>query len=425
MKRLWKTVPPCLADTLGFQAVMSNTEGLGLIDDCSKYKPLDKMPKRAGEKPGWEQDDHRGGRGFGGGYASKHSFASGGRHHGDGGCGGRGGKFSDVRVVESDIKEEDVIHGTEEKMLQAFAGNVDLYNPSFVIVSTAPVSSMIGTDLDAIAQQITEKYGIPAASVYLDGQRDYLYGISLTLEAIGKLVIKKPAAVLPDSVNILGYNSIDWSGDAVEDLENWLSETGYSIVSRWGVREKTVNLERAASASVNLVLNIAGLRLAKWMESQFNIPYVTAAPFGEKQCSRILDSLKNKQALEMPKSSGEPEALVICEQLQAEAIRSWLLQSGYKSVRVCSLFEMDKCLMQEGDRKIIGEDDLAEQVNFPGLKLVLADPDYQFLSKRDVPWISLPNNANQAPSQRIENVSLVGSKLDAWLQNTFRKAGIS
>ena len=43
MKRLWKYIPPCLSDVLGFQAVMNETDGLGIIDDPGSYKPLNIM----------------------------------------------------------------------------------------------------------------------------------------------------------------------------------------------------------------------------------------------------------------------------------------------------------------------------------------------------------------------------------------------
>ncbi|MCD7843616.1 MAG: hypothetical protein LUG17_03200 [Clostridiales bacterium] len=48
MKRLWKVIPPCLSDLLGFQMVLTETEGMGLIDDPSRYKPPPAKPSWAG-----------------------------------------------------------------------------------------------------------------------------------------------------------------------------------------------------------------------------------------------------------------------------------------------------------------------------------------------------------------------------------------
>ena len=35
MKRLWKTITPCMSDILGLQALMNNTSGIALVDDAS------------------------------------------------------------------------------------------------------------------------------------------------------------------------------------------------------------------------------------------------------------------------------------------------------------------------------------------------------------------------------------------------------
>lgn len=224
MKRLWKIIPPCISDVLGFEAVMNETDGIGIIDDPSRYKPLGQSgrhgygghgehryeERRRGESErgeGERGENMREGNGHGSGYEVpvRRREHGGMERHG-------GGHFmpDGVRVINSDIRNADIITGTEKKVLQAFSSGVDRFSPDFVLLSYAPSSSMIGSDLDAAAEKITEQSGLPSAAVRTDGERDYLYGIGSTLEVMGKLLLTEQETI-PRTINILGgqYGRLD------------------------------------------------------------------------------------------------------------------------------------------------------------------------------------------------------------------------
>ena len=430
MKRLWKIIPPCLSDILGFQEVLSHTDGLGVVDDSSPYKPL-RMGRdgMAGGREGMAG----GGRGFRGHGEGRpeggRAFAmeqGGMRHggrpgggHGGGREGGKRGVFPNVRLTVSEIQETDVVNGTEEKVMQAFEQGRERFQPQFAMLTCAPCAAMINTDLNEIAENIRAQYDIPACAVALDGQKDYLYGVGCTLEAMGKLLLEK-AETIPGTVTLLGCNTIDWPEDAVKAAENWLTDAGFRVLSRWGAQETAANLKGAAAASVNLVVNISGLRLARYMEQEFQIPYVVGAPFGAKQCEDLLKRLKGEDVPTEAAPEGEPEALVIGEQLTAQAIRAALVERGWKSVRVCSFFEMDKQLMRPGDQKLIGEDELRQCLEGGSWKAVFGDSDYRRVTDRELPWVSLPNPANHAPAEFLAPFSMVDGALDRWLDEALK-----
>lgn len=398
MKRLWKVIPPCMSDILGFEEVLNHTKGLGVIDDASNYKPL--RHERSGE---------------GGGFR-------------------KGGFHAGVRVISSDIQETDIITGTEKKVLDAFERGCEQYQPEFALFTTAPCASMINTDLEAVAEQVTETYGVPAASVKLDGQKDYLYGISCTLEAMGRLLLEKREKI-DGTVNILGYNSVDWAKDSISEIETWLTGSGFRILSRWGVQESTENLRNASAAMVNLVVDVAGFRLARYMECEFGIPYVVGAPFGENQCNRLLYQLQTSEDRQVDKesmqtaddgsSAGQPEAVVIGEQLEAEAIRMALLEKGCRHVSVMSFYEMDKTIMSAGDKKLVSESGLEDVLAGEELRLVIADGDYKSLCKHPVSWVPLPNLANQNPAEYTAKIPMIGAKMNQWLDGSLARAGFT
>lgn len=398
MKRLWKTIPPCFSDVLGFEAVINETGGLGIVDDSSRYKPL-KM-----DRNGHPHHGHGGPGGRPGGP-------------GRGGPGGHG--IPGVRVIDSEIRNADIIHGTQRKVLDAYDGGADAYHPDFVLLTYAPSASMIGSDLDAAAEEIGGRSGLPAACVNLHGDKDYLYGVSCTLEAMGRLLLTRRETV-PNTVNLLGCNTLDWDKETLAAADALLLEAGFKVLSHWGMKETTENLRQAAAASVNLVVTAAGFRLARYMESEFGIPYVAGAPFGAAQWEDLLDQLRHGARPAEPTACAEPEVLVIGEQLTACAIRQALLRRGLNNIQVLSFYEMDKAWMQPGDQKLSGEDELTRKAQQPSVRLVLGDPDFQAAAGREVPWIGLPNGASQSPVHPIPNFNMAGAALDAWLDSVLR-----
>lgn len=386
MKRLWQMIPPCLSDVQGVQALMNNTEGIAVVDDASSYKPLRFLQGGMGHP-----ENRRG---------------PGGKHN---------GYFGTQRMVSSEVREADVITGTSEKMWDAVCVGLKAFQPMFLLLTTAPCAAMIGADHGDTLNRIREECRIPAAIVDLDGQKDFLYGISMALEAMGTILPEK-RDTQPGSVNLLGCHSVDWTENMVRNTENWLSGNGWKVLSRWGSRETTENFRNAAAAEANLVVDVSGLRLARYMERKFGIPYVVGAPFGKAQCARLLEELRSREKVPLPEDgAGEPDALIIGEQLASDAIRRGLESRGFTHVRVCSFFDMDKELMRPGDRKLASEDDLAAELSNQNLQIVFGDTDYKLNAL--VKWVPLHNQGNLAPMSLMTPVSMTDGALDLWLDS--------
>lgn len=384
MKRLWTVIPPCMSDILGLQALMNNTDGIAVVDDASSYKPLRYTQGGVGRP-----ENRRG---------------PGGKHN---------GYFGTQRIVSSEIREANVVTGTAEQVWSAVETGIEVFHPDFMLLATAPCAAMIGSDLGETADRVRAERHIPAAAVNLDGQKDYLYGTGVALEAMGRMLLEK-RDTRPGTVNLLGCNTVDWSEEMVRETEHWLTANGWQVLSRWGSRETTANLKNASAAEKNLVVNLSGLRLARYMEAEFGIPYVIGAPFGTARCAQLLEELRTGEKSPLPEADeGEPEALVIGEQLAADAIRRALEQRGFAHVRVCGFFEMDKGLMRPGDKKLVSEDELAVELSGEKLRIVFGDADYRMGSQ--VKWVPMPNQFDLAPSRLLAPFSMTDGALDRWL----------
>ncbi|MCD8068424.1 MAG: hypothetical protein LUE87_06000 [Lachnospiraceae bacterium] len=471
MKRLWKVIPPCLSDVLGFEAVLNETEGFGIIDDPSRYKPI-----RMGQG-----GNPQGGRGGRGGRPEGHGLGpDGGRPfatraeretHGPGGF-DRAAAMRSVRVMNSDIRNEDIITGTENKVMQTFERGMEQYVPNFVLLCCAPSASMINSDLEYAAEKITKQSGLPAAEVKIDGDKDYLYGIGTTLETLGRILLT-PQETIPGTVNLLGANTIDWTAETVASVDEMIADAGWRVISHWGTKETTENLKKAAAAQVNVVVSEAGLKLARFMESEFGIPFLAGAPFGRKNAEKLTAELNKYKNAEFYAKNGEnqawdeeqevpdtwpdlsakntaafresgqsgaavnatacatasaetsatPEILIVGEQFIANAVRESLLAQGQSNIRVLSFYDMDRAYMLPGDKKLTGEDDFAAQANADSVRMIIADLDCRPLVRGEVQYIGFPDGGSFSPVNPTENFNMTGALLDQWLNERISDGG--
>lgn len=378
MNNLYKYLPPFLADTFGFQEVIDVTDGMGILDDCSGYKG--KVSRTDVNAP----------------------------YHGS-------------RMVTSWIRQEDIINGTKAKLLETFRDSYRELAPSFVMVSTAPVASMIGTDLEDVADTISAESGIPAASVDLAGHKYYDHGISETLLALAKLLVEPTEEKIPYGINLIGGNAIDWSAQAVQDVRTWAVKRDFKVISQWGGRERARNLRQAAKAQINLVTATSGLATAKWMEREFGIPYVAAAPFGTEWATRVKYALRyadDPDILKVTIDQDKVHILILGEQLTCNAIR-YSLQQEYKlgDSHVATFFNFDKSLALPGDKRLKSEDGLKDLLHSGKYDLVIGDLDLSVLAPEGLRWIDLPHGAIRFNYRGEGFPSLSYFNLNCWLNH--------
>ncbi len=378
MNNLYQYLPPFLADTFGFQEVVDVTDGMGILDDCSAYKG--KVSRTDIHEP-----------------------------------------YRGSRMVCSWIRSEDIISGTKAKLMETFRHSYRDFDPAFVLLSNSPVASMIGTDLEDVADTITRESGIPAAPVELNGHKFYDHGISQTLLALAKLLVEPTEEKIPHGVNLLGGNAIDWSAQTLRDIKEWIAKRGFKVISQWGGPERAENMKQAAKAELNLVTAVSGLATAKWMEREFGIPYIAAVPFGTDWCARLRCAMAfpdQKEALELPEDNTPPHILILGEQITSNAIRN-TLQHAYKmgGAHVATFFLFDKSLSRPGDKRLKGEDDLKDLLHSGTYDLVIGDRDLSVLAPEGLRWVDLPHGAVRVDYEGEGFPSLLYSDLNYWLDH--------
>lgn len=370
MRKLWKILPPLMADNFGFIETMRQTDGVGIIDDCGAYRLT--RERRKGQ---------------------------------------------DLRVCHTEINSEDVVGGTRQKVLDAFEKVQERYNGKFALLTAGPCSAMIGTDLDEAAEQISKQNGIPARAVKLSGHKTYDEGISETLYTMAVLLCEEQQ-VIANSVNLLGANTFDWQEEMPQKIRSWFECQGIHVIANLGGKETSPNIKRMPAASMNVVLTVSGLKAAKYLQQQFGTPYVAMAPFGAKWGELLIESIRGQQPVQSHIMDEEDaQVLIIGEQLMANAIRETLIREyGIKRIQVASFYKLSKELAAPHDIRIRDEDDAKRLLGESSYRMVIADPLLRSMASETVKWIGLPHKVFSLYGENKTLPSLLGKQLNDWLE---------
>ncbi len=176
----------------------------------------------------------------------------------------------DGRCLSVVLDSHDVTFGCREKLYRAFAELMEEYAPKAVFVVTTCVVEVIGDDVDSMAQQLGEQYGIPVMAVHTEHFKteNHLPGVQDTITACFAMMRPQPVG---QTVNVIGQRLGDFT---TTELYRVLQQAGVPMGMMLPSGTTVAEIERAAAARVNLVVNPIGLPLAKKIQRAFGTPYV-------------------------------------------------------------------------------------------------------------------------------------------------------
>ncbi|AAK78237.1 MULTISPECIES: nitrogenase molybdenum-iron protein alpha chain [Clostridium] len=178
-------------------------------------------------------------------------------------------------VFSTDMQERDIVFGGEGKLRKAIKEAVEIFHPKAIgIYATCPVG-LIGDDINAVARESTEKYGIQVIAFSCEGYKGVSQSaghhiannnILDTVIGTGDWKHKKY------SVNILGEYNI--GGDAWE-IERILKKIGYTVVGRLSGDGSYERVKNADTADLNLVQCHRSINyIAEMMYTKYGIPWI-------------------------------------------------------------------------------------------------------------------------------------------------------
>jgi len=174
------------------------------------------------------------------------------------------------RCVSVTIDQHDVTFGCAKKTEEAFAELMEEVTPEAVYIVTTCVPEIIGDDFDAIAEELSDRYGIPVMAVHTEHFKceNHMPGVERAITASFRLMEEQPKG---NGVNVIGQRMGRFEDT---ELSRILRLAGVPIGAQLPSGCSVSDIKKAPAAKVNIVVNAIGLPLAKKMKARFGTPYV-------------------------------------------------------------------------------------------------------------------------------------------------------
>ena len=200
------------------------------------------------------------------------------------------------KLFSSGLDEDDVVMGWEDKLIAAIKEVDRLYHPRLLAIVATGVTSVIGLDLDGIADEYRGE--IQAKLITFPGggfRGSYRYGIEEVFSSLANNVVRVPDTRNNALVNILGVtvDTFNHVSD-LHEIERLLGLLGLRINTVFTQHTNVESIEKLGEAGLNLVLYDTGIEVARFLEQSFGIPWVYGMPFGIKGTIQWLETVAEK-----------------------------------------------------------------------------------------------------------------------------------
>lgn len=174
------------------------------------------------------------------------------------------------RCMSVVLDTRDVTFGCKKKLDAAMEELVNEYHPKVVFLVTTCVVEVIGDDADSMADGLSDRFGIHVLPVHTEHFKcdNHLPGLERAITACFELMECRPKS---SKVNLLGQRMGSFE---TTELCQILKESNVDIGMQLPCGCTVEEIEDAASAKMNIVVNNIALPLARKMQEAFGIPYV-------------------------------------------------------------------------------------------------------------------------------------------------------
>lgn len=197
----------------------------------------------------------------------------------------------------TDLREEDIIFGGEQRLASCIDELVGRYHPKLLLVYSTCIVGVIGDDLEAVCRSASRRHGIEVIPVQSSGfAGNKSDGYRAACEVLLR-IIESPQ-VLPRKDNSLNYlGDFNLAGEAWI-IQSYLQETGIHVNVAFTGDSAYETLRTAPRASLNIVQCAGSMGyMARRMEELYGIPYMNISFLGledtEDSLRRICQFFEN------------------------------------------------------------------------------------------------------------------------------------
>ena len=321
-------------------------------------------------------------------------------------------------VFITGLSEMEAIMGDDQKLVNDIIKAAKELKPRFVAIAGTPIPMITGCDIEANARVIESETGIPTFGINTNGMHSYVEGAGEALLHYAKAFVKKNVSKKPKSVNILGATPIDFSVNGqIESLKKFLESNGIKVISNYALACDIDEMANAGEAAVNLVVSSVGIKVAEYLQNEFNTPYIVGVPYGDKMKQDLLDAIVGAYAKTVGADTIRPLFLsdignkfknekiyIIGESVTSKSLAKYIYYKYGHTPKVISAVELgntyhgdivknlkvrEDVALEKFDLHIEDEDNIAEAIK--DAKMVIADPLYRPIVPEKAVFVNHPH----------------------------------
>lgn len=334
---------------------------------------------------------------------------------------------SKAAIFCSGLREIDAILGDDEKLIQKVLKAAKSLKPELIVLIGSPVPMVIGTDMVGIAADVEERTGIPCLGFDTTGTKYYSDGIAQTCIALLERFAKTAELKITNGVNLLGVTPLDFSSIATSDLKTVIQENGFELVCTFCDGLNMQAIEKAAQASLNLVVSQSGLSPARYMEQHFGIPYVVQIPIGKQAqddwLSRIHRALREQRTIIPCAKGGEADTLVLGDEILCRSIQL-ALEVDYGITADCGcLFGVENELEGKNILNLNDEQKIEAAIHSGKYRRIIGDPMFRMLLQPGIKldFLDLPSYCISSKMSGMAPISCIGGKFQSFFHSYAQK----
>ena len=179
----------------------------------------------------------------------------------------------DVKVVCSNISVKDTVYGGLEKLRNAIDEAKRRFNPSAIFVQSSCAAGIVGDDIESVADEKEDEYGIPIIPVYCEGfkSKTWASGFDAAYHAILRKIVKPSKQKDENMVNVINFNG----ADTFSPLLAKLNLRGNLFLPHATV-EKLAHISDAVCTTQ--ICESLGSYIGEVLEEKFGVPQLKSNP---------------------------------------------------------------------------------------------------------------------------------------------------
>lgn len=262
-----------------------------------------------------------------------------------------------VRILSTEMDQNDVVFGGEDKLLQKIYEADEKYSPQLITVLSSCASSIIGENIDKILDNARDNVNaelITISSGGFEGSQIEGYIECLTVLVDWMDEPNEEVNTRDGSVNLIGQYR---GGPDLKILKEYFDKLGIELNCVLTSRCTLPEIKQVPKAALNISMcEASGIEPCELMENRFNIPFLhETLPLGVKATANYLQEISKKLDREYVFAADEKRAkrqlqkylpylknkraAVVAGATRAIALTEFLSELGMKPVLICLDFE--------------------------------------------------------------------------------------